>query len=196
MRSDLVEIGRSLGDKETFGPPLIHCSLQANKDARPAVQKTQDLQSSDVTRTINPRNETMSSPRQIPSSQRQGERVPPTSPKYVVCASDFACRAERNLGIDSTPGKRVTTVRQARLLKFHGHQSERLPRQILGGGAAATFGAHCSSLQQSRSQIAWCLAKRLHGNSVTMILSSCGGTHARVTEQLGAASHKRPYESG
>ena len=44
------------------------------------------------------------------------------------------------------------------------------PRQIVGTVAATVAGLNETQLQQSRSQMASCLVKRMHGKSATMVL--------------------------
>ena len=106
-----------------------------------------------------------------------------------------AVQAERNLGSDYTSGKRASSaVRRARLekskgrvkriRKLHGPSSVPL-RQRLARIAQASVarvnhygvsvtGLNETQLQQSRSQMASCLTKRMHGKSVTMVLMAAG----------------------
>ena len=108
-----------------------------------------------------------------------------------------ATRAERNLGIDFSSGKRASTaVRRARLEKSKGrvkrirkiHGSSAVPlRQRLAKAnhfGVAVTGLNETQLQQSRSQLASCLAKRLHGKSVTIVLMTAGDQLDPVFDSL------------
>ena len=106
-----------------------------------------------------------------------------------------ATRTERNLGIDYASKRRVATVgrrarlekskgRVGRIRKIHGKSSvpwRRRLAQIAHASVAkanhngvAVTGLNETQLQQSRSQMASCLAKRVYGKSATMVLMMAG----------------------
>ena len=114
-----------------------------------------------------------------------------------------ATRRERNLGIDFTSGKRVATaVRRARLEKSKGRQAnQENSRQVVPWRRRLAQIAHASlskanhygvavtglvetQLQQSRSQVASCLAKRMRGKSATTVLMMAGDELDPVFDSL------------
>ena len=175
-------------------------------------QKTQDQQSSDVTGTLNGapprgpatkpchprarfqahRGKVRECHQQVQSTWQTSGSVPAILQARLAPVGVQACRAERNLGIDSTPGKRVC---RTCLLKDHGCQSERLltadPRWPLrqrlaliaraSVAAANHSGVSVTGLVETLQQSRWRKAVNL--------AQLCFSAHARIVGHMDAARH-------
>ena len=91
-----------------------------------------------------------------------------------------ATRTVRNLALDFASGKRVTTAVPESWRRLRVPQCRKANHYVL-----AVTGLNETQLEQSRSQMASCLAKRMHGKSASTALKMAGNELGR----MDAAGH-------